>query len=191
MFNCLHLPSHLLPVVVSCNRRVQPVSDIHRVPSVSSQQPYKMMFKWSVMCLCLASVAVVRCAPAAQSSSEEQGRAITGANLFSDLRYAYSLYQGCAHEDLATCLKVNMLTTLDRVSRNNKDIAVSENVKIVAADHKDEDETPVLTKESIEQSLPRSLSAQDSALNAMLLKKFMSMISKYSVQVSLSSAEYQ
>lgn len=141
------------------------------------------MFKWSVMCLCLATVSIVRCAPAAQSSTEEQGRAIVGANLFSDLRYAYGLYQGCADQDLLVCLKIKMLTSLDRVSRSAKDIPVLDNVKIVAADRKDEEETPVLTEETVEQSLPRSLSAQDSTLNAMLLKKFMSMVSKYSFQV--------
>lgn len=142
------------------------------------------MFKWSVMCLCLATVAVVQSAPAAQSSNEEQGRAIVGANLFSDMRYAYGLYQGCADQDLLVCLKIKMLTSLDRVSRSAKDIPVLDNVKIVAADRKDEEETPALTPESIEQSLPRSLSAQDSTLNAMLLKKFMSMISKYSFEVN-------
>lgn len=142
------------------------------------------MFKWSVMCLCLATVAVVRSAPAAQSSNEEQGRAVVGANLFSDLRYAYGLYQGCADQDIIICLKINMLTSLDRVSRSAKDIPVLENVKIVAADRKDEETVPALTKETVEESLPRSLSAQDSTLNAMLLKKFMSMVSKYSFQVS-------
>lgn len=144
------------------------------------------MFKWSVACLCLASLALVSCAPAAQSSNEEQGRAIVGANLFSDLRYAYSLYQGCADQDLLVCLKINMLTTMDRVSRSTKDISVTENVKVVAADRKDEEESPVITEEALKESLPRSLSAQDSALNAMLLKKFMSMISKYSFQVRSS-----
>lgn len=136
------------------------------------------------MCLCLATVAVVRSAPAAQSSNEEQGRAVVGANLFSDLRYAYGLYQGCADQDIIICLKINMLTSLDRVSRSAKDIPVLENVKIVAADRKDEETVPALTKETVEESLPRSLSAQDSTLNAMLLKKFMSMVSKYSFQVS-------
>ena len=139
------------------------------------------MSKYTVLCLCVATVAVVQSAPTAPA--EEQGRAIVGANLFSDLRYAYGLYQGCADSDLLVCLKIKMLTSLDRVSRSAKDIPVLENVKIVAADRKDEEETPALTEETVEQSLPRSLSAQDSALNAMLLKKFMSMISKYSFQV--------
>lgn len=145
-----------------------------------------MMFKWSVMCLCVATVAVVRCAPAAAplpSSSEEQGRAVVGANLFSELRDAYGLYQSCSQGDLIVCLKINMLTTLDRASRSDKDITVMENVKVVAADRKDEDVTPLLTQESVEKVLPRSLSAQESTLNAMLLKKFMSLVSRYSVQV--------
>lgn len=186
MFNCLHLPSHLLLVVVLRNRRVLSVSEISRVPSVNSQKPYTMMFKWSVMCLCVATVAVVRCAPAAAplpSSSEEQGRAVVGANLFSELRDAYGLYQSCSQGDLIVCLKINMLTTLDRASRSDKDITVMENVKVVAADRKDEDVTPLLTQESVEKVLPRSLSAQESTLNAMLLKKFMSLVSRYSVQV--------
>lgn len=141
-----------------------------------------MMFKWSVMCLCLATVAVVRSAPTSPANNPEEhtvGRAFSGADLLSD---AYGLYATCANMDVVKCMKINLLTTMDRVSRTNKDITVLDTVKLVAAESS-EDKTPVPTKENIEENLPRALSAQDSALNAMLLKKFMSLVSKYSVQV--------
>lgn len=144
-----------------------------------------------VACLCLVSVVLARSAPSVNTQAESSARSSLGAgsSLFNDMKYVYNLYQGCASQDLLVCLKVKMLTTMDRVSRSVQDIAVSDNLKIVT-ERKDVEEIaaeqPVaLTEEAVEQSLPRSLQAQDQVLNSMLLKKFMSMINKYSFQVSV------
>lgn len=141
-----------------------------------------MMFKVAV-CLCLATVAFARSAP---TVSGQEARSAIGSTLFNDMKYVYNLYQGCASQDLLVCLKVRLLTTMDRVSRSAKDVSITDNLKVVneRVDVQNAaDQEPALTEEVIEQSLPRSLQAQDQTLNSMLLKKFLGMIKNYSFQV--------
>ncbi|GLV32670.1 Osiris 8 [Carabus blaptoides fortunei] len=124
-------------------------------------------------CVIIAFFAVVALS-SARSTTSSQTNAIPQetaradeSSFASDLRFLYKIYQECSVTDLSTCLKLKLVTAMDRASRS----------------------FPVVQSEAeIEASLPRALNDREDALNSLILDKIFDFFQTHTLQVKLPSA---
>lgn len=143
--------------------------------------------------LAVASARSAETNPTTNSIDGEAGRSATGnGNVFGDLRQMYQIYKECADEDLSSCLKVRLLSVIDRVSRSVQ-LNVADGVTFVQDDPISEanvasDEPPKSLQE-IEASLPRSLEDKEDALNAMIFDKVVKFFQSHTLKLKLPNVE--
>lgn len=108
-----------------------------------------------------------------------------GGSFMGDLKYVYKVYQECSASDLTSCLKLKLVSAMDRVSRSFTEIPVFEGVKFVK-DPKAVEATPQesKTEAEIEANLPRSLEDREDALNNMISEKVSNFIGSHTLQVT-------
>ncbi|CAG9817463.1 unnamed protein product [Phaedon cochleariae] len=100
------------------------------------------------------------------------------------VRVALKIYDDCSKADGFTpCLKKKAITFLDRLGRMDK-FSLAEGVVVSKASDSPK-EGPVITEETLEQTLPRAADAKDEALSNLLLEKVTNFIGSRSVEVSL------
>lgn len=143
--------------------------------------------------LAVASARSAETNPTTNSIDGEAGRSATGnGNVFGDLRQMYQIYKECADEDLSSCLKVRLLSVIDRVSRSVQ-LNIADGVTFVQDDPISEanvasDEPPKSLQE-IEASLPRSLEDKEDALNAMIFDKVVKFFQSHTLKLKLPNVE--
>lgn len=128
--------------------------------------------------------------PTSNSIDEEAGRSTGNSNVFGDLRQMYQIYKECADEDLSSCLKVRLLSVIDRVSRSVQ-LNVADGVTFVQDDPISsvaEEEAPKSLQE-IEASLPRSLEDKEDALNTMIFDKVVKFFQSHTLKLKLPNVE--
>lgn len=128
--------------------------------------------------------------PTSNSIDEEAGRSTGNSNVFGDLRQMYQIYKECADEDLSSCLKVRLLSVVDRVSRSVQ-LNVADGVTFVQDDPISsvaEEEAPKSLQE-IEASLPRSLEDKEDALNTMIFDKVVKFFQSHTLKLKLPNVE--
>lgn len=128
--------------------------------------------------------------PTSNSIDEEAGRSAGNSNVFGDLRQMYQIYKECADEDLSSCLKVRLLSVIDRVSRSVQ-LNVADGVTFVQDDpisSVGEEEAPKSLQE-IEASLPRSLEDKEDALNTMIFDKVVKFFQSHTLKLKLPNVE--
>ncbi|XP_059610894.1 uncharacterized protein LOC132257867 [Phlebotomus argentipes] len=144
-----------------------------------------------LLVLCSVTLVLARSAPTSKNSvtMEDKARSLVGSSVFNDLRYIYRTYQECSTTDLTVCLKIKLLTSLDRASRSVGNVSIGDDIKLVRQDAAAVDETPAKSTEEIEESLPRSLSDKQTALNKMIFSKIVSFFNTHTLQVKFPESD--
>ena len=119
---------------------------------------------------------------------EDSGRSQNDNGAFSELKIAYKVYKDCSDQDLSVCLKMKLLTALDRVGRVYKRMPIlNEWVEIVKIEDNtiaaSESSNTILKEADLDASLPRSIDDRESALNQMLIEKIVNFFQTHTFQV--------
>lgn len=110
-----------------------------------------------------------------------EGRSL---KMLSDLKYVLNTYQECSVSDMATCLKVKLLKTVDRIARSDKELTLTDGVSFIK-----DDSAPKMKKDEVEldeaiNTLPRSLNDKNEALDDLLFNKIVSFFQGHVLQVN-------
>ncbi|RZB41620.1 osiris-like protein [Asbolus verrucosus] len=132
-----------------------------------------------------AATAWGRTTPLQNSIHEETPRS-QDSSYFSDLNYVYKVYQECAAKDLAPCLKLKLISAIDRVARNYAELSIFDGIAFVKDPKASVNE--IKTEEEIEATLPRALNERDTALNTIITDKITNFFDTHTLQVKLPSA---
>ncbi|XP_030768084.1 uncharacterized protein LOC115891681 [Sitophilus oryzae] len=149
------------------------------------------MFAKCTVVLCLAvSATFARSTGSPDQNSIDDNVAPRSEDSYSymnDLRYVYKVYQQCAGQDMFPCLKLKLVTALDRVSRS-VNVELIDGVTFVKDPQAPETTEQPKTEAEIEANLPRSLNEKDDALSNLIFQKVGSFLESHSLQVKLPSS---
>lgn len=140
----------------------------------------KCVFLFTV--LCAVTVYARSTATSQNTISDEETPRSGSESYMGDLRYMYRIYQDCSAVDMSSCLKLKLLSAMDRVARNYAEVPIIEGVNFVKTS--DAPKEDVKTEAEIEASLPRSLTERDTALNDMIFDKVTSFFESHTLQVN-------
>lgn len=133
---------------------------------------------------CLASVAIARSTPNSQNAIP-QDEARGAESYMGDFKFLFRTYQECAAKDLSSCLKLKLVTALDRAARTYSDVSVIDGVTLVKDADVPVDDAPVKSEVELEATLPRSLNEKEDTLNALILEKIGSFFGTHTLQVNI------
>lgn len=111
-----------------------------------------------------------------------QGRSASG--VLGDLRYVYQMYKDCSGSEVSSCLKLKLLTTMDRVSRSVQ-VNVLDGVTLVKDESSQQSDEAPKSQQEIEAELPRSLEDKEDALNSMIVDKAVNFFQTHTLKVKL------
>jgi len=147
-----------------------------------------MIFKCVVLTLLASAVWARSTSTNLNEISPEEARSSEAPSSYiSDLRYVYKVYQECAATDLSPCLKLKLVTAMDRAFRSYSEVPLMEGITFVK-DSKVQVETTPKTEAELEASLPRTLSDREDALNTMIAEKVSTFFDTHSLQIKLPTA---
>ncbi|XP_076759318.1 uncharacterized protein LOC143428387 [Xylocopa sonorina] len=126
--------------------------------------------------------------PATNSIDEQTARSTGTSNVFGDLRQMYQIYKECADQEMSPCLKVRLLSAIDRVSRSAQ-LNVADGVTFVQEDAVPNAEEAPKSLQEIEASLPRALDDKEDALNTMILDKVVKFFQSHTLKLKLPNVE--
>lgn len=134
--------------------------------------------------------------PVAESGASEDARNEIGgppnaANLWNDLSMVYRLYQQCAGENLSVCLKIKLLTGLEKTLRSSRVLKLIDGVQFIQSGSSSSPSSgkdslrskPAITERDLEASLPRALDAKEQTLNNLIFKKLSAFLQDHTLQV--------
>lgn len=149
-------------------------------------------------CVIIAFFAVVALS-SARSTTSSQTNAIPQetaradeSSFASDLRFLYKIYQECSVSDLSTCLKLKLVTAMDRASRSFPVVQILDGVTFVketSAVEQQQQPAAVKSEAEIEASLPRALNDREDALNSLILDKIFDFFQTHTLQVCSISTD--
>ncbi|KAI4461707.1 hypothetical protein MML48_5g00002974 [Holotrichia oblita] len=141
-------------------------------------------------CVLLAVFVTVACARSTATSQnaipEETPRSEESASYMGDLRYMYKVYQECAATDLSSCLKLKLVTAMDRVARNYAEVPIIDGVNFIRSNDVPNEE--IKSEAEIEASLPRALTERETTLNNLIFDKIATFFETHTLQVKLPTA---
>lgn len=92
------------------------------------------------------------------------------------------LINDCSRTDWQSCLKIKMLTHLDKF-RNERMISLSDGLTLINEKYTDEDLTePIFSEETLVENLPRNILDRNQVLNALLFDQFTTFAEKYTLR---------
>lgn len=147
-------------------------------------------FSYGFVCLALllASASARSAETNANTNSiDEQSARSASTGVFGDLRYVYQVYKDCSGSELSSCLKLKLLTAMERVSRNTQ-LNIVDGVTLVKDEQAATEEEPRSLQE-IEASLPRSLDDREDALNSMIMDKIVGFFQSHTLKLKLPNIE--
>lgn len=150
-----------------------------------------MISKYVVLGLVLHVVIARSTGGGAQENSiHETGKSSEGSTVFGDFKYVFKVYQECSAKDLTSCLKMKLITALDRAAKSYNEIPLFEGVTFVR-----QDITPVqndITNEvDLEATLPRALEERQDALDDMISNRVSDFLESHTLQVTVYSISYK
>ncbi|KAL6432063.1 hypothetical protein ACFW04_006643 [Cataglyphis niger] len=126
--------------------------------------------------------------PTSNSINEQQTARSSGIGVFGDLRYVYQVYKECAGAELSPCLKLKLLSAMDRISRNVQ-LNVADGVTLVHDESAANESEPEKSLQEIEASLPRALDDKEDALNSMIFDKIVKFFQSHTLKLKLPNVE--
>lgn len=99
----------------------------------------------------------------------------------------YKIYQECSAADLSSCLKLKLITAMDRAARSFSDIDLLDGVTFVTDQNKanEVEQAAPRSEAEIEATLPRSLNERENTLNSLIMEKVANFFDSHSLQVKL------
>ncbi|XP_030376628.1 uncharacterized protein LOC115625639, partial [Scaptodrosophila lebanonensis] len=127
------------------------------------------------------------------STDEEPQAATSGASSLSsgfwkDMSLVYRIYQQCVGAQMSVCLKVKLLTGLEKAFRMPKSLQLYEGIQFVSNLDDDGEKAskraklPPISEQDIEAVLPRSSDAKEQVLNNMILKRLGNFLQEHTLQ---------
>ncbi|KAF7987584.1 hypothetical protein HCN44_003447 [Aphidius gifuensis] len=153
-----------------------------------------MDFAPRYFCLALLLVATASARStegASKSNSIDDQTARSGSNgVFGDLRYVYQIYKECTGAEMSSCLKLKLLTAMERVSRSTQ-LNIVDGITIVydGTDTVEKNEDIPKTQQEIEASLPRALDDKEDALNTMIFNKILRFFQSHTLQLKMPNVD--
>ncbi|XP_029160718.1 uncharacterized protein LOC114932598 [Nylanderia fulva] len=126
--------------------------------------------------------------PTSNSINEQQTARSSGIGVLGELRYVYQVYKECAGAELSPCLKLKLLSAMDRISRNVQ-LNVADGVTLVHDESTANESEPEKSLQEIEASLPRSLEDKDDALNGMIFDRIIKFFQSHTLKLKLPNVE--
>jgi hypothetical protein len=118
---------------------------------------------------------------------DQSGRSSNG--IFGDLRYVYQMYKECSGAEMSSCLKLRLLTAMDRVARSTS-LNIVDGITVVKDDTtQDKSEEVPKTPQEIESSLPRALEDKEDALNTMIFDKVVRFFQSHTLKLKLPNVD--
>ncbi|KAL2720118.1 natural resistance-associated macrophage protein 2 isoform X1 [Vespula squamosa] len=110
-------------------------------------------------------------------------------NFFNEMRYVYQIYKECSEEgiDVSPCLKLRLLSAMDRVSRSAQ-LDIADGVTFLREGSNEQEEVPRSLKE-IEANLPRALDDKEEALNGMIFDRIVKFVQSHTLKMKLPNVE--
>ncbi|XP_023015835.2 uncharacterized protein [Leptinotarsa decemlineata] len=143
------------------------------------------MISKSVVLALMVHVALARTtAGSAQNSVHESARTDSSSYL-GDFRYVYKVYQECASSDLIPCLKLKLITAMDRAARTYTELPLFEGVSFVKDPKAVTPGDAVKTEAELEATLPRALEDKETALDSLIANKVSSFLGSHTLQIKL------
>lgn len=111
-------------------------------------------------------------------------------NFFNEMRYVYQIYKECSEEgvDVSPCLKLRLLSVMDRVSRSTQ-LDVADGVTFLKEGSVAGQEEVPKSLQEIEANLPRALNDKEEALNSMIFDRIVKFVQSYTLKLKLSNVE--
>ncbi|KAK4875559.1 hypothetical protein RN001_011981 [Aquatica leii] len=145
-----------------------------------------MILKYFVVVL-LVSAAWARTSTSNLNEIPNEARSEESSNTYlGDLRYAYKVYKECASSDLSPCLKLKLVSAMDRALRSYSEVSLIDGVKFVKDVNAPAESAPK-TEAELEASLPRGLD-RENALNSLIVEKITNFFDTHSLQIKLPNA---
>jgi len=121
--------------------------------------------------------------PKPQVSANNPGTGSTG--FWKDMSMVYRIYQQCTGDNMSVCLKVKLLTGLEKAFRSAKTLSLMEGIQFVSSGGESEEvKRAPINEQDIEAVLPRSVDAKEQVLNNMILKRVGNFLQDHTLQVS-------
>jgi hypothetical protein len=129
--------------------------------------------------------------PRTLAENEDASTSLLG----TDFRFLFRIYNDCSQKDLSFCLKMKLVTALDRASKSHSDLKLFEGVTFTrdpsAVSDASVNENPISEAE-LEASLPRGLQDKEDLLDGLIMEKFLAFFKSHVLQFKLPSVqEYQ
>ncbi|XP_071557017.1 uncharacterized protein [Temnothorax nylanderi] len=126
--------------------------------------------------------------PTSNSINEQQTARSNSNGIFGDLRYVYQVYKECTGTELSPCLKLKLLSAIDRVSRSAQ-LNVADGVTLIQDESATNESEPEKSLQEIEASLPRALEDKEDALNGMIFDKVAKFFQSHTLKLKLPNVE--
>ncbi|XP_016995823.2 uncharacterized protein Osi8 [Drosophila takahashii] len=125
-------------------------------------------------------------APKPQVPANNPGLGSTG--FWKDMSLVYRIYQQCTGDNMSVCLKVKLLTGLEKAFRSAKTLSLTEGIQFVSSGGESEEpKRAPINEQDIESVLPRSVDAKEQVLNNMILKRVGNFLQDHTLQVKFDS----
>jgi hypothetical protein len=112
--------------------------------------------------------------------------------LGTDFRFLFRIYNDCSQRDMSSCLKMKLVTALDRASKSRSDLKVFEGVTFTR-DPSAVSDTSVngnpISEAELEASLPRGLQDKEDLLDGLIMEKILAIFKSHVLQFKLPSAQ--
>lgn len=126
--------------------------------------------------------------PTSNSIDEQQIARSNNIGIFGDLRYVYQVYKECSGAELSPCLKLKLLSAIDRVSRSVQ-LNVADGIILVQDESAANESESEKSLQEIEASLPRALEDKEDALNGMIFDKVAKFFQSHTLKLKLPNVE--
>lgn len=143
------------------------------------------------VCLAVLTAVSARSAetnPTSNSINEQQTARSSGNGVFGELRYVYQVYKECSTAELSPCLKLKLLSAMDRISRSAQ-LNVAEGVTLVQDGPIANESEPEKSVQEIEASLPRALEDKEDTLNGMIFDRIVKFFQSHTLKLKLPNVD--
>ncbi|XP_017103609.2 uncharacterized protein Osi8 [Drosophila bipectinata] len=122
------------------------------------------------------------------SKPEATNTLLGSTGIWKDMSMVYRIYQQCSGDNMSVCLKVKLLTGLEKAFRSAKTLPLMDGIQFVSSGGESEEiKRAPINEQDIEAVLPRSLEAKDQVLNNMILKRVGNFLQDHTLQIKFDS----
>lgn len=126
--------------------------------------------------------------PTSNSINEHQTARSSSNGVFGELRYVYQVYKECSGAQLSPCLKLKLLSAIDRVSRSAQ-LNLADGITLVQEESSTNESESERSLQEIEANLPRALEDKEDALNSMIFDKIVKFFQSHTLKLKLPNVE--